>query len=221
MRFPLRTGLGLVCALLIGAIGSHARADVVVNVGYADNLRAFPFFPNPWQGDPGVIFEGNVDGGWDTGAIQIVNDSGAPITFTKCVVTFAGRGPTITYDLWHTHVIPDGESLILAQTIGQNFDSSDIPAVTDPAHPFGPGDPKFGTVDITWDGMVHHFEDTGHVLDTEGFDFAFNGANESHAWRPIGGAGGQAGIPEPSTITLFTLGVLGLFGYAWRRQRAA
>jgi hypothetical protein len=61
-------------------------------------------------------------------------------------------GGHFVFDLWHTHVIPDGWSLILAQTKGQNFDSSDVAPVTDPAHPFGPGDPFPGTVDITLSG---------------------------------------------------------------------
>src|SRR5262249_28239423 len=58
-----------------GVVGAQADSPKIeVAVGYADNLRPSPFFPNPWAGSPNVVFVGeNSPNNEDSGAIRIVN----------------------------------------------------------------------------------------------------------------------------------------------------
>jgi hypothetical protein len=71
------------------------------------------------------------------------------------------------------------------------------------------------TVDVTGMGPVT-YNDTGHVLDTNGYDFAYNGSNESFQWRLIG-TSGTPGVPEPSTWAMMLLGFAGI-GFAGYRK---
>ena len=83
-----------------------------MEVGYADNLRANPFFPNPWNGSPNTIFDGydsTAPGAYDSGAIRIINTSGQSITVSNVAVTLANG---VVYNLWGTNVVPAGDSLI-------------------------------------------------------------------------------------------------------------
>jgi len=48
-------------------------AGLAVSVGYADDLRANPNFPVPWQGSPNTVFIGQGPG-FDSGAIRIDNN---------------------------------------------------------------------------------------------------------------------------------------------------
>ncbi len=222
----------LLCLTLLVLCAMPALADTyTVSVGYADGLRGAGFFPNPWEGDPGITYIGvpTVVGGFDAGAIMITNTGAAAMTLTGVNVAIngvalgAGYAPSV-WALSFPMVIAPGDSLILTETAHYNFDTSDISAITNSGAPClgAASDPPicalvYPTVTITTlaDGSVV-FNDTGHVLDTEGFDYATVG-NESFAWRLIGGAGGPAGVPEPSSLVLLGTGLMGIGAKAWKR----
>lgn len=187
---------------LMGGRGSEAFASgISVSVGYADSLRPNAFFPNPWDGSPNTIFVGNADGGYDAGAIMIKNDTAAPVTINDVTVTMPWNGNS--WDLWGSNTIPVGWSLILTQTNGENFDTSDYPTLPYP-ETYPDGETAHATlVTITLDGIVQSTQlDTGHVLTTGGSDPGGANVNESYQWRPIGTLGGPSGVPEPSSIVM-------------------
>jgi len=204
---------------------SIALADnLEVQVGYADNLRASPFFPSPWCGAAGTTFDGSTTNPgcgmtFDSGAIRIINNGASPVSVTDVSVNVGG----VITDIWNAggaFTIAAGASAILAQTSNsQNFDTSD--------QPFGPfgccvNDGVIPTVTITADAVTQTLSDSGQVLNTSGVDFACETAgcttNESFAWRDIGTFGGQSGnVPEPSTLLLLGSGLVGLAGIARRK----
>jgi hypothetical protein len=197
-------------AVLAGIGAGESRAGGIdVNVGYADGLRGGGFFPNPWQGDAHIVFDGFTDGSDDAGAIRIDNNTGAPLTISNVTVHLhPASQPGNNYALWGTHTLAPGDMLILTETGYYNFDTSDSPI-----SPFGVpvvGGPDSPVVDFTANGNPMSATDTAHVLDTEGYDFALFGANESFQWRPIGTFGGPAGVPEPASLVLFGLGGVAL-----------
>ncbi len=185
---------------------SNSADPIAVYVGYADNLRASPFFPVPWAGDPNVIFIGG--GTFDAGAIRIDNTGGSPVTVNSVSVTLHGPSSCIPFgnpcgplNLWGTGlVIPPGFHLILTQTASFNFDTSDNP-ISSCGVPVANGTTPLPIITVTIGGVPHQFNDTAHVLDTLGYDLACQG-NESEQWRPIGTFGGNPEVTlTPSTAT--------------------
>jgi hypothetical protein len=184
-----------------GSTAAHAAASVGVWVGYADGLRSGAGnFPTPWNGDPGVTFEGCnscVQSDFDAGAIRIVN------TGDETHVTIMVHIGSCTYDIWpHSVDLPVGGQLIYTQTVpgatsgctsDGKFDTSDVPdihcEVNDGIQP---------TVDVSLDGGTPTtYTDSGQVLNTGGVDGACFG-NESHQWQQIGGPSCDPG----ATLTL-------------------
>jgi hypothetical protein len=217
--------------ILSGAVADLQAGGIAVFVGYADGQRGGGFFPSFWSGDPNTVFVGNSQPGVDTGAIRIDNNTGAAITVDDVSVAFAGRSPgtagATSFDLWGSNVVPAGQKLILAQTAFFNFDTSDLGAITTVGSPVPNGTPGFAKILITVNGGAPvEFDDTAHVLDTGGFDLAFQ-RNESLDWRPIGTSGitdpggDPNGTPEPASITLLGLGIAGMAGYRWHRKKSA
>jgi RHS repeat-associated protein len=173
-----------------------AGSGIGVFTGYADGLRgAVPYFPLPWDGSPGVIFVGTGEP-YDSGAIRIDNNTSAAATIDVSVSFPAFRGAVPTsgaaspFDFWGPQVVPAGEKLVLTQTQFFNFDSSDLIPLpgAGPSTPATAADPGYATVTVTVNGVRTDYFDTGHVLDTGGFDSASVG-NEALQWRPIGTTG--------------------------------
>ena len=215
--------LASACLALLTPLAATA-GTYAVSVGYADGLRGSGFFPSPWVGDAGVTFLGTTGPGADAGAIMITNTSGAAISIESVDVVVNGSGFGGIWSASFPLSLAAGGILVLTDTVRYNFDTSDAPAIVssgDPCDGIGT-DPAvcattFPTVTIGVDGVTTTFGDTGHVLDTEGFDFATVG-NESFAWRPIGGKAGPAGIPEPASLALIGLGLVA--GTLARRRKA-
>jgi hypothetical protein len=246
----MRVALIGTCVFGLAALPTGARASgVAVYVGYADNLRPNPFFPSPWDGSPNTIFLGSMTPGtiFDAGAILIWNTSGSTIMVNDLFVSGFDNGAT--FDLWgKPGALPSNSFMILTQTTTNDsqFDTSDqlrgftYPDVN-PGSGFTPANPYTGDpqVRVTINGTATTFSDTGHVLDTGGYDaatFGINGSNfpynpnkfpenESLQWRPIGttGVGNPGGnppsIPEPSTLILSALGLVCLVALYGRRRR--
>lgn len=174
----------------------HAAATVAmmqsptlaVSVGYADNLRPNPNFPIPWEGSPNTTFIGQGPT-FDAGAIRLDNNSSSPITVDSVVVDLGRPGPT--FNLWGSFTIAPNSTVILTQTNSatENFDTSDFPIVGC-GQPLSPNETRIPKVTVTIAGTPATFTDSGHILDTGGFDLVCQG-NESLGWRPIGTTGIQ------------------------------
>lgn len=194
-------------AALLALVSMPAFASgLTIDVGYADNLRSSPFFPNPWQGSPGVTFIGQSNGGFfDSGALLFINSGTTDITVSD--VTVDGFTDGASYDLWGSFVVAAGKDVILAQTNGYNFDTSDQ----------GGGPNSHPQALVTIGGVQTTYVDSGHVLDTGGTDPGSVGQNESYQWREIGTYGGP-GAPEPGTMALCGIGLMGLAGFVRKRR---
>jgi len=125
---------------------SLAGSDASVYVGYADNLRASPFFPigfglNDSLGtiSPGGITQVFTGGGtFDSGAILIVNTGASSFTLdslSATVPTWTNAAPpsrtesTNAGDIWAAFgniTLMPGNGAIFTQTGSFNFDTSDF-----------------------------------------------------------------------------------------------
>lgn len=203
---------------ILQASSPSAPAALAVFVGYADDVRPSPSFPVPWQGSPNTTFIG-AGPSFDAGGIRLDNNSNSPIQIDDVFVTVPGwttsnardaQGNGIA-DLWGSFTIPPNSTVILTQTGEFNFDTSDF-GLTGCGNTIPDGQSPFPTVKITINGVATTFNDTGHVLDTGGFDLACRG-NESLQWRLIGTAGiqdttGHLTLNPPTSVqtagTLYT-----------------
>jgi PEP-CTERM motif len=192
-------------SLALGVGVTAANADTfTVYVGYADNLRASGFFPNPWVGDPGIVSQSGTTGWvYDAGAIRIANTGATALDVTNVTVTMnGGSGPT--YSIWSPLVVGVGQQGIFTQTdpTAEDFDSSDnspngTPIGSPPILASDPGSNGIGgcsstaaakaaagitgtcaseqpIVKITENGNTFTLNDTGHILDTGWYDFVNN-----------------------------------------------
>lgn len=227
LLYPRRAGarlclaLGAAGALAAGVMSFTAQAaqasgGVQVFVGYADNVRANPAnFPTPWEGSPGVIYEGcspSSSCALDSGAVRVVNNTGSQVIVNSVILQFSAG---CTYDIWpHDVALPAGGQIIVTQTTSGadngctpgsgHMDGSDI----------GPGGAGWAgdcsqsgvtpEVDVTIDGTTSAFSDAGQVLNTGGVDGAdcppLDG-NESTQWTLVGAqpcAGASLSLTPPS-----------------------
>jgi hypothetical protein len=135
---------------------------------------------------------------------------------------------------------PSGEDR--GENSGNNFDSSDFGFLNgvsnlgrDATHPLG-GCTNLAVlsapqqnicnndaplVTFNENGTPESFTDTGHIIDTFGYDF-INGAsdgNESINWNSIGQVANRGGnVPEPTSLVL--LGSIALAAVSFLRKRS-
>lgn len=221
--------------LLIGAAQAQQSPPLQVCVGYADNFRPVPQYPNPWQGSPGVLFEGkDASGIFDAGAIHFENTGTTNLKITDLLVDGFHDGSS--FHIWNSLIgsgitLLPGQMAIFTQTNGENFDTSDTPNLNTTHNP---DQPKIHLTLDTYGTVI--YTDSKQILNTGGFDLATldtnNKHNESLGWRPIGTTGiedvdGHLGgdcqlqvVPEPGSLALLVTGGLPLLGFLRRRKRA-
>ena len=154
-----------------------------------------------------------------------------------------GIGSGVVYNIWGTlnFTLAPGQDAVFTQTGSYNFDSSDQPFISgnSPTNNCSVGAlsstalclSNAPVVSLVVNGSTVNLSDTGHVLDTGGFDTVNSNpcvggnnvtggntpgaCNESLQWRLIGttgveNPGGGTGVPEPGTLALLGLGLVGL-----------
>jgi hypothetical protein len=184
----------------VTAASAHGGVDVYV--GYADTLRANPAnFPTPWDASPNTTFAGCTPAPrctLDAGAVRVVNNTTTSVTVNSVVV----RLGTCHLHLWPSTTLAPGYQLIATQTAqvatggcnpaGGVMDTSDIgPGSSDWSDHCSPSG-VIPAVDVTLDGSMSTFADTGLILNTGGIDKAAcphgTVSNESIQWTRIGSA---------------------------------
>jgi hypothetical protein len=179
------------------AVPAHAAGGVEVYVGYADTARPNQtHFPTPWNGSPGVTYEGCTGNcTFDAGAVRIVNNSGSPVRIDSVAIKISA----CTFSMWAPASIAPGNQLIVTQNANGTGNGCATDGTMDTSD-VGPGGGGYAgncaadglqpQVDVSIDGTVSTFTDTGQVLNTGGRDLAScpSGTNESTQWTPVGGA---------------------------------
>jgi hypothetical protein len=194
-------GVLLLGAAVSSALPASASSGIGVFVSYADSLRADAVnFPTPWEGSPQTTFQGCTPIAsceYDGGAVRIVNNTSGSVVVDAIAVHI----DTCTFTGWSPTTLAAGADLIVAQ-LGSGaaagctgptptfMDTSDIGPGGIPYNSICTPDGIQPTVDVTIDGVMTSYTDSGQVLNTGGFDAGGCpvGANESIQWTAIGHA---------------------------------
>jgi regulation of enolase protein 1 (concanavalin A-like superfamily) len=178
-------------AIVYGMANVTPPPTLAVYVAYYDSEHPNGTVPDPWAGSPNVTFwGGTTDGAYDTGAIRLVNLGTTPMVL-KPGFFVDGFANGAQFQLWDSFIgsgftLAPGQSVILTQTAGRDFDTSDQPIIDNPAnrttnHP---------AMHFTLNGRSLIYVDLGQVLNTGGFDPGnAYGTSESIPWQQVGSVG--------------------------------
>jgi PEP-CTERM motif len=177
-------GLLVVLALTGPAL---AATSFQTYVGYADNLRASPFFPaglctgNFWNGASGASAT-CAGQSMDSGAIMLVNNGTTSLAITGLTEKNQPAGTPTLYNIWGplSFTLAPGQDAVFTQTVSYNFDSSDQPLgiANDPTNNCSVGALSTTAlcinnaplVSLIVNGTPVTLMDSAHVLDTGGYD---------------------------------------------------
>lgn len=184
----------LMIALMAAGLPMVAQAaGFDTYVGYADNLRPSPFFPDPWDGSATTaLFAGQSGATFDAGAVRIHNSGASNITINDLAVQLAPAMGGPTFALWGSFLGagfvlgPNEDAIFTQSSFAENFDTSDSPFLgsvpgntgNDPTNNCSTGPVSSNPIcvanaprlDITIDGVLTSLLDTAHILDTGGYD---------------------------------------------------
>ncbi|MBJ7610744.1 MAG: hypothetical protein JF924_00340 [Candidatus Dormibacteraeota bacterium] len=152
--------------------------SVTVYAGYADTIHPgsqAPALPSPWDGSPGVTFEGSGPD-FDAGSIRIENRSDRTLIVDRVTVDIGSQH----FDLWGSGLrLQAHHSLILTQTTPTNFDSSEanLPNCQTPT--------EVPVIHVTIDGKTRDYRDFNRILSSGGHDASSCGGAENHPWERL------------------------------------
>jgi hypothetical protein len=171
-----------------------------VSVGYAKSYgNETQPYPEGWAESRGtrgsVTFVGDLEYVpgfdihiWDTGALRFDNTTAAPVTLDKVAVTIGTKRYNVDDDLWQPAelVVPANGTLILAQTGGNDFDTSEA-AGENINCGSGPPAPVTPEVVVTYGGVQTTFHDTTRPLTPSwrGGVLNYECGSETHPWQRV------------------------------------
>ena len=249
-RFRSTTAI-MAASLAFAVCVTEARADLVVYVGYADNLRTNGFFPSPWVGGSNVVSQTPSPNSilFDSGAIRIDNTGTTAVTISNVTASNFNNGATFT--LWNPLVIGPGQIGIFTQLDNnQIFDSSDQSNNGSPPGNIQASDPGSNgiggcsstagaqasagitsscsssepVVSFSINGAPSvSLTDTGHILDTGNYDFVNNNVdgNESINWNLIGSEANRGGTSGVPEPSTWAMMLIGFVGLGFAGYRRA
>ncbi len=172
-------------------------AGVTVSLGYADSSTGI----TPWLGSPNTTFIGetpqccsthgpnNGGNGYDGGAIEVANNSAAPVTVNSVTADFGGGSSPAHFDLWGAtttphlpQVLAPGARLVLTATSTFNFDTSDL--FGEACHINAGVVPA---VHVTVNGALTDYDDSHQILNSDGADLAScpGDVSEQHVFTAV------------------------------------
>lgn len=176
-------------ALWAGSAVPASAPHVTVALGYAHGALGL----RPWAGSPNTIFVGaartccltqgpwNGQPGWDSGAIEITNDGGPPVTVDAVTVDVHGATPG-AFALWWRgaaphlpQVLAPHAHLVLTMRSGFDFDTSELAGEA-----CTPNNRLVAAVNVTVDGKTTVYRDDRQIITTAGADLgSCPGASEN------------------------------------------
>jgi len=233
----------LLLAAFVGLVATQAQAGTLdIFVGYTDTLRASGFAPSPFCTGFTNTCQVDTQDQLDGGVFRFDNNTGGAVDITNIKVSL--EGGALNYQLWGDVLgLPNGSKAIFGQTnSSENFDTSDYyQFFSDKGIGFNgiggctyygdlsPSEQATCTANlpvISFDlnGVAMSVTDCGSILNTGGYDFVNSSSdgNESIGWHAIctDVTTRGNGVPEPVTLSVFGVGLIGAFAARRRRKTA-